>query len=262
MRAGLLGGEKGGIGKTTMSVHLAMWKAAEGRNAMVVDADPQSHATRQMRQPKQPGLYNLLVRPDEEEGKWQKVLRQVQPEVYGGGGNLYVVPSNVETRGIPLMMADVYTLDTRLRQLERFVDEVVIDTPPTPSLLHSAILMASDWMIYLTELEFNSLDSLLETMKHVKEANTRRSQSGGRAIRQLGIIPMMFRAGTRNHADNLAALQEQFGDLVWNPIALSTDWPSAGQVQEPVWSYAPNSQATKDWYAFIERFDHEMEAVK
>lgn len=262
MKVGVGIGEKGGIGKTTISAHLAMWMAAQGKNALIVDADPQAHATRALRLNKQPGLYNLLVRPDEEDGQWKKVLRQAAPTVYGGGGNLYCVPSNVETRGIPLMMADVYMLDTRLRQLAQMIDHVVIDTPPTPSLLHSAILMAADWVIYLTELEYNSLDSLIETMKHVREANSRRKNAGGQPIRELGILPMMYRAGTRNHADNLVALEDQFGDMVWAPIALSTDWPSAAQVQEPVWIYAPNSQAAKDWAGFVERFDAEMEEVR
>ncbi len=262
MKVGVGIGEKGGIGKTTISTHLAMWLASAGQSALVVDADPQGHATRAMRLPKQAGLYNLLIRADEEDGQWKKVLRQVAPEVYGGGGNLYCVPSNVETRGIPLMMADVWMLDTRLRQLAQVIHQVVIDTPPTPSLLHSAILMAADWVIYLTELEYNSLDSLMETMKHVKEANGRRSHAGGQMIRELGILPMMYRAGTRNHADNLTALEDQFGDLVWAPINLSTDWPSAAQVQEPIWTYAPSSQAAKDWAGFVERFEAEMEMAR
>jgi cellulose biosynthesis protein BcsQ len=256
--------EKGGVGKTTISEHMAMWTAAQGDDALAIDADPQGHLTKALQLKKQPGIYNLLVRDGEPEGKWSNVLKLANPEMYGGGGKLYAVPSNIETRGIPLMINDVWKLDTRLRQLARQINlkRVVIDTPPTPTLLHSAILEAADWVIYLTECEYNSLDSLVETMAHIKEANQRRAGSGRNPIRELGIVPMMYRGGTRNHADNLEAMQDYFKGMVWQPINLSTDWPSASGVQKPVWEYAPNSTATKDWYAFIERFEAEMGAAR
>lgn len=94
--------EKGGVGKTTLATHLAMGMAARGAKVLLVDGDPQGHATIRCGVKKSPGLYELLVR----DAQWREVVVNVAPEKFGipgevlPAGRLWVLPSNVETRNI------------------------------------------------------------------------------------------------------------------------------------------------------------------
>ena len=54
--------QKGGVGKTTLATHIAAGLAVKGHRVVLVDSDPQGHATVALGLPKEPGLYDLLVR--------------------------------------------------------------------------------------------------------------------------------------------------------------------------------------------------------
>jgi cellulose biosynthesis protein BcsQ len=99
--------------------------------------------------PKQEGLLNLLVN----ESEFSEVLRPVSPSAYEIPGEpikgaLFVLPSSVGTRAIPSVIEDVTLFSARLDELENEIDAIVIDTSPTPSLLHSSIYLATDGLIF------------------------------------------------------------------------------------------------------------------
>jgi chromosome partitioning protein len=146
--------EKGGVGKTTLAIHIAAGLAIRGSRVVLADADAQGHATVSMGLKKSPGLYDLLVRGT----AFREVLVPVNPERFGVPGSpckgqLYVVPSNVETRSIPIQISDAFAVVDRFRELENLVDVVVFDTSPTPSLLHGSIYLATDAIIYPTKCD-------------------------------------------------------------------------------------------------------------
>ena len=71
--------EKGGVGKTTLATHIACGLAARGRSVVILDGDPQGHATIRLGVKKAPALYDLLVR----DGEWSNAVRAVAPERFG-----------------------------------------------------------------------------------------------------------------------------------------------------------------------------------
>ena len=73
--------EKGGVGKTTLATHIAAGLAFRGFRVVLVDADPQGHATVALGLPKEPGLYDLLVR----DAPFKSVLRFIPAQVYQVG---------------------------------------------------------------------------------------------------------------------------------------------------------------------------------
>ena len=91
--------EKGGVGKTTLAVHVAAGLAVRGARVLLVDADAQGTATSSLGLAPEPGLYNLMVR----NMAFQDVVKLVQPEIYEppndhSRGNLFMLPGNLETR--------------------------------------------------------------------------------------------------------------------------------------------------------------------
>jgi chromosome partitioning protein len=254
--------EKGGVGKTTLATHIAAGLAVKGMRVLLVDADPQGHATVALGLQKEPGLYDLLVR----DAPFKNVLRFIPPKVYQPdnqvtSGQLFVLPSNVETRNIASSISDSFAVTERFHELENSIDLIVFDTSPTPSLLHGSIYIATDSLLYPTTCEYLSFDGLVESIKHRQAAEAHRTQWGLDKIDVLGIVPTMFRAKTLEHSENFNQLRQQFGALVWDAIPQRTIWAEAAAIRRPVFSFAPDSQAAKDAWKLVGRVQEALAGV-
>lgn len=249
--------EKGGVGKTTLSTHLAAGLAILGANVLVIDADAQGHASTSLGLDKDGGLYDLLVR--ETKSSWKSVAVPSPRSVWAGKhdtvGNLYVVQSNKETRSIAENVSNAMVLRRRLQEVQNSFDYVVIDTSPTPSLLHTVILLASDYIIYPTELENLSLDGLrdsLAALVGLEQINPRYANLF------LGIQPNKFDARLQTHQHGLSILKAQHGTDVWEPINDYTEWTKASYYRQSLFAYAPDGIATAQAWRFVERVKQAM----
>ena len=252
--------EKGGVGKTTLAVHIAAGLAARGWRVLLIDADPQGHATVALGARKEPGLYEMLVR----EASFKDVLKVVPPQNYlppetPSEGRLYLIPSNIETRVIPMMISDAMKVNKRVRMLKDVVDAVVFDTSPTPSLLHASIYLATDGIIYPTKCEYLSFDGLAESFQHRQASQPMREQYELGSITNLGIVPTMFRSSTLEHAENLKLLRQQFGSMVWRPIPQRTIWAEASSRHQTVFAIAPESKAASDAWHLVDKVEEDMQ---
>ena len=250
---------KGGVGKTTFAYTSAAGLAALGYRVVMVDADGQGSATLACGLAKTHGFYDFAVR----NARFSDVLQVVDPKRYcpqvfpehvtrREGGFLWCIPGNVETMNIDPMMS-IRTMRDRLRDLREDVDVVIIDTSPTPSKLHGGIYMATDYIIHPTEAELLANDGLLESIVYREESNSQRLDWGIREIEVLGIIVNKFRSNTIVHTENYAKIGQKFGNLVWPPVTLSTMWPEAQNVKEPVFKYAPRSMAAQDAWMIVSK---------
>lgn len=245
-----IGNEKGGVGKTTISRELACGLANRGLRVLAVDTDSQAHLTQSLgiTPPKTGHLYDLLVR----ELEWKDVVKAIARELHGGDGRLFVVPSNIETRSIPLNITDEYLFDTRLRQLDGAIDVVVIDTAPTPTLFQASVLIATDALIYVTIAEYLAVDGISKLQSHVRNANARRERSGMNQIRNLAVVTTQYRSQTLEHSEIYAQLQLKFGDLALQPIADAIVWAESAREGKPLYQYAPKTDAAARSQAMID----------
>jgi chromosome partitioning protein len=255
--------EKGGVGKTTIATHLAAGLAIRGYRVVLADADAQGHATVSFGLRKEPGLYDLLVRG----APFREVLRAAEPERYAFPGHapkgqLYIVPSNVETRSIPVQISDALTVADRFSELENLVDVVIFDTSPTPSLLHGAIYLASDSLIYPTKCEYLSFDGLLESFSHREMMEPTRTRWGMEELKVMGIVPTMFRASTLVHQENLNKLRSKYANLVWPEIAMRTLWAEASTMGQLVYRFAPDSGAARDAWNIVNHAEIEIDSSR
>jgi chromosome partitioning protein len=246
--------EKGGVGKTTLAVHIAAGLAHRGYRVVLVDADPQGHATVMCGMRKDPGIYNLLVR----DAAFRDTMHLISPEQYQMPdkpvtGQLFVVPSNIETRNIANSISDAFAVGDRLEELSDIVDFVVFDTSPTPSLLHGSIYLATDFIIYPTKCEYLSFDGLVESIRHREAAQVHRNKWNLAPIEVLGIVPTMYRKQTVEHSENLKELRSQFGELVWPPVHQRTIWAEAVTMRRPVFAIAPDSKAAAEALDLVDR---------
>lgn len=237
--------EKGGVGKTTTAITCAAGMAARGASVLLIDADAQGHSTMGLGLAKYPGLYNFLVRNAE----FKEVIKALPAELYGdGSGRLAIIGSNIETRSISGLVSDAWILADKLDELRDVFDLVVIDTAPTPSLLHGVIYLAGNKVIYPTLLEAWSFDGLAESITH------RRAVENRNPITVAGVVPIKAKLNTLEHSENLKTLKEKFNGLVWTPIADRIVWAEASAARKPVFVYAPDTQSALDAWELIDHF--------
>lgn len=247
--------QKGGVGKTTLSVNIAAGLAIKGYRAVVIDGDAQAHTTHSLRQKECGAFYDLMVR----EAEWQDLLIKPAPRQWTGRldakGHLILLPGNKETRVIPEMVDDAKLLKERLSELDDYVDVVVIDTSPSPSRLHSLIYVASDYILYPTEVEELSLDGLAKSLGTMRSLEKMASDAGIDTPLMLGVQPTMYKARNRADRMGLGMLQEHFRDDVFPPINARTVWTQASMARKSIFSYSPSHIASKQMWGLVERVE-------
>ena len=259
MRIIALLNEKGGVGKTTVATHIAAGLAIKGYRVLLVDADPQGHATVMYGLNKEPGLYDLLVR----NAPYNKVLRPIPAEAYDipgkpVKGRLLLLPSNVETRNIASSINNILVVRDKFLPLEGTIDVIIVDTSPTPSMLHGSIALATDGIIIPTVCEMLAFDGVRESLIHRDSFIEKKKELGLGSVDLMGIVPTRYRRQTLEHTEMLEQLVNAFGDTVWSPIPDRIIWSEAARAFRPTFSYAPDSQAAMEAWQLV---NHVEEAI-
>ncbi len=244
--------EKGGVGKTTLAVHIASGLAIKGYRVLLIDSDPQANATSSLGLAKEPRIYDLLVR----NGDWRTATIKVPGEVYGANQQFYLVPSNVESRNIATSIGDNLRFFKRVREIESIFDFVIVDTAPTPSLLHAAITAGTDYILLPTETEAASaLEGVPSTIGHAENVREAAAQVNLAKARILGIVPNMVEAHTNSHAAILTYLGEQYGELLWPVVRKSVTVQEAALQRVTMYVYDPRHTVTRDFWSIVERVE-------
>jgi len=245
--------EKGGVGKTTLAVHLASGLAIKGYKVLLIDTDPQCSATISLgiEPDKRLNFFGLLI----DDYNWKEVLLSPRRDIWAGEydakGRLSIVSGSLKTRAIPTLTEDRMLLFKRLKEIQDGVDFVVFDTPPTPSLTNAMILASTDYVIVPTDPESLALSGVANTIFHIQEDNENRSQKMSQ-VQILGIQPTKYRK-TDAHNTGIKFLNETYGDMIFPSVSLSTTWSEAAFVKQTVFAYANESPACKDAWKFVNR---------
>jgi chromosome partitioning protein len=258
--------EKGGVGKTTVTVTIAAGLAIHGYRVLVIDADSQGNATQAFGIKPYPGYYDLVQR----DADFSDVVRVVAPErivlpdeASALKGQVLVVGSNVETRHVANGEGseNPQILKERLDQLAEadVVDVVLIDTSPSPSMMHSLIYLATDSIIYPTRLESWAVSGLYRSVRNASNFAPFRAGLGLPPIVNLGIVPTMTKLRTTEHVENLKQLTEKFNqDAIWRDVPDRIIWAEAAAAQRSIFSYATGvpaaNEAIKDAWRLVNMF--------
>ncbi len=200
--------QKGGVGKTTTAINLSASLAVFEKNTLLVDCDPQANATSGMGIDKaalESTLYDgLLGRVPVED-----LLRD------SGIACLKVLPSNVELIGFEVEMMSAPDREGILKKLiaplrSRF-DYIVIDCPPSLSLLTVNALTAADSLLIPLQCEYYALEGLGQLLQTVKRV--RRALNPGLSI--AGILLTMFDRRTNLSHQVAEEATTFFKDLVF-----------------------------------------------
>lgn len=256
MKTLMITSEKGGTGKTTLATHIAGGLALRGKRVLLVDFDPQGHATLSFGIDKAPALYDMLVRGDSPGNHVSELVRVPDPATFVPPntdllGKLYILPGNEETHSIPTSsrMQRTAVFSESLEDLEDMIDVCVIDTAPSPGLLLTLVYHAADYVLIPAQMEYLPLNGLMNTIRAMNEWKAQ----------LMGIVPTMFRETTELHKHHLAQLRivAQANDWdVWNPIKQRVIWAEASTMHQTV--YVANGGAGKaraDAYKLVDQVE-------
>jgi len=212
----------------------------------LIDADSQGNCGTTFNLPAANGLYQVIV-----DGKAvQDVIQQVPPGTYAGDapqsvGDLYLLPASARTFEIPFHSNDPFVLLNVVSDMTHIfgLDYIVIDTNPTLTGFDSAIGMASDSYIYVTEAERMSLEGVVNSIEQMLVIASNRQRHLQRDTQLLGILPNKVRQRTAAHQLVLDELADRYPGKVWDPVPLAVVWAEANIMGQLVYNYAQGSAA-------------------
>ena len=203
--------QKGGVGKTTTSINLAVSLAAARRRVLLVDLDPQGNATMGSGVDKTSlALTNYDVLMEE------ATLEQISLVVEHS--NYTLAPSNADLTGAEVGLLDEIGRELRLRQalepVRKPYDYVVIDCPPALNMLTVNALTAADSVMVPVQCEYYALEglsALLETVEKIRRILNRDLMIDG-------LLRTMY--DPRNNLSGQVSRQlvKHFGDKVYSTV--------------------------------------------
>ena len=245
--------QKGGVGKTTTVINLASGLSQLNKRILVIDLDPQGNATTGL------GLSNMENSGDTIYGvlngskEINEVIKKTKFE------NLDIITSNVDLSGLEVETADdgnrAFILKTKLtaylNNSRDLYDYVLIDCPPSLSLLTVMALVSSSSLLVPLQTEFFALEGLTQLMKTIERIKV--SLNPDLKIR--GILLTMYDKRNKLSSQVEKEARDYFSDKVYSTViprnVRLSEAPSHGI---PVLIYDKTCPGSKSYFNFTDEF--------
>ena len=245
--------QKGGVGKTTTVINLAAGLTMKGKRILVIDLDPQGNATTGLGLSNNDNSDRTIYSVLNGTKKVSEVITKTNIE------NLDLITSNVDLSGLEVETAG----DTRrafilkeqitayFNDSRGLYDYVIIDCPPSLSLLTIMALVASNSLVVPLQTEFFALEGLSQLMKTIERIKTNLNPE----LLIKGILLTMYDKRNKLSSQVEAEAREYFKDKVYQTVVPRnvrlSEAPSHGV---PVLIYDKTCPGSKSYFNFTEEF--------
>ncbi len=245
--------QKGGVGKTTTVINLAAGLTMKGKKILVIDLDPQGNATTGLglsnTENSELTIYSVL------NGN-KKIADVIQQTKFN---NLNLVSSNVDLSGLEVETAGdsrrAFKLKDELASIlndsRPSYDYILIDCPPSLSLLTIMALVASDELVVPLQAEFFALEGLTQLMKTIDRIKSNLNPS----LNIRGILLTMYDKRNRLSGEVEQEARNYFNEKVYSTVVPRnvrlSEAPSHGV---PVLLYDKSCPGSKSYFNFTDEF--------
>ncbi|MEW6218154.1 MAG: ParA family protein [Thermodesulfobacteriota bacterium] len=241
---------KGGSGKTATAVNVAAGLSRLGHRVLLVDCDPQAHASLSLGWSpfgRHPTLYDLLTDPD-------LPLAQVLKPSAEAPQHLVILPASSQLAGLeveggsaPEWRSRLATLLMASRETAAF-DYLLLDVPPTVGLFTIMAMLVAREAVIPVQAHFLALEGLAEMVRFVYQINA----SVNPDLVISGILPTFYVGSTRLARKVVAELKANFGSgLVMPAIHQNVQLAEAPSFGQSIFRYAPRSAGARDYQAAV-----------
>jgi ATPases involved in chromosome partitioning len=236
--------QKGGVGKTTTAINLAYYLSRLGKKTLLIDFDPQGNASSGLAVDKQTAKKTMT---EVITGNIPLAKAVVETKFK----NLFIAPATPHLANAEAELAKTNNRFSLLKiateNTKADYDFIIIDCPPSLSLLTVNGLIASDYLIMPIQTEFYALEGvsqLLESMKLVKKAMNP-------DLELLGVLPTMVDSRTTLSNQVIDEIKKFFNDKVFNAyIPRNIRLAEAPSHGVPVGAYDKFSKGARAYKAF------------
>ncbi|HEX8551672.1 MAG TPA: ParA family protein [Abditibacteriaceae bacterium] len=212
--------QKGGVGKTTTAVNLAVSLAQWGHQTLLVDLDPQGNATSGvgLSSVPSPSLYECLIESAAHTERTEENTEITVPvAVAGTVPRFSVVGSSTELAGADVEIGQNPRRDNLrsiLRAMNSDYDFIVIDTPPSVSLLTVNALVAADRLIIPVQCEYYALEGLGQLLRTLERVRKNLNPH----VSVMGLVRTMYDGRLGLSAQVSAELERHFSRLLFSTM--------------------------------------------
>jgi chromosome partitioning protein len=203
--------QKGGVGKTTTCVNLAAGLAKIGQRVLLVDLDPQGNATMGSGIDKRgldPNVYDVLL----ENASVAEARRRSEL------GGYDVLGANRELAGAEVELVSLERRERRLKvalsQVAADYDVILIDCPPSLSLLTLNGLCSANGVLVPMQCEYFALEGLTDLVNTIKQVHGNLNQD----LKVIGLLRVMFDPRITLQQQVADQLKQHFGDKVFDTV--------------------------------------------